>query len=453
MSTEKSKQQTAKAGASPGASATAKKAPGSKKKSAKRGAAKVTAKPATKKAPPRKSQSQDKAVDVKTQGSSTVAQAKETQAKETQAKEAGGTTSRLADTPALSANTPSGPAKRDGLSWFAVAAALLALVLAGYAAYQGTVSKQLGDISTKGLDERVSLLLTDQQGLKREFSELQQRGTAADAQRDTRLNEIQQQLGAQQTTLEKVQLASQASTDDIKASLGSAVARWKLDEMQSILVRVNQYYQLGGDQSRAIQGLELVRDMLSGIDDPRLAVVSEGVAQDMLRIQSDALPDMAEINSRLIALSALIPKLTLAGEAAKPAVVNEDTKADDSAEGSLLDASRSLLEDIGSMVKYTNRDAPLRPSLDSNERFILYELLQLKLQIAMAGLMRGDDAVYQAQLRSASENISAYFEPGDSVTESVQKELKALLAEHVSLEVDPLSAALSALNRVMILEK
>ena len=112
-----------------------------------------------------------------------------------------------------------------------------------------------------------------------------------------------------------------------------------------------------------------------------------------------------------------------------------------------------MLEDIGSMVKYTNREAPLRPSLDSNERFILYELLQLKLQVAMAALIRGDSEVYQAQLKSASEAVNAYFEPDDSVTGSVQRELESLLSEKVSLEIEPLSAALSALNRVMIVEK
>ena len=447
MSTEKPKQQAAKAGASPAVSATAssaaKKPAGTQKKSSKRVANRPAAKSATKKTSQRK--------PVAEKGAAGAKQPKAASSAKPEQKPRA--TSKPVAESLPTATISSEPERRDNSTWFAVAAALVALVLAGYAAYQGTVSRQISDISIKGLDERVSLLVTDQQGLKREFSDLLQQRATADAQRDASLSELQKQLGAQQTELEKVQLASQATTDDIKADLGSAVARWKLDEMQSILLRVNQYYQFGGDKSRTIEGLELVRSMLAGIDDPRLAPVGDGVAQDLLRINSDALPDMAGINSRLMALSALIPELTLAGERAKPAPIAADAGSDDGAEDSLLAASRSLLEDIGSMVKYTNREAPLRPSLDSNERFILYELLQLKLQVAMAALIRGDSEVYQAQLKSASEAVNAYFEPDDSVTGSVQRELESLLSEKVSLEIEPLSAALSALNRVMIVEK
>ena len=443
MSTEKPKQQASQAGASPAksssASPAAKKPVGKKKRTGKRTAAKPDTKKATRRKP-----SVETHVAGPTSQNTVIPETPKT---------------KLRDAPQPAAQSRSATSAsaeaghRDGMNWLTIAGVVVALVLAGYAAYQTTLSRQFSDVNVKAQDERVSLLVTDQQGLKREFSDLAQQRSSADSQRDARLSELQLQLSTLQVELEKVQLASQASTDDIKASLGRAVARWKLDEMQSILVRVNQYYQLGGDKSRAIRGLDLVRSMLAGIDDPRLSAVSDAVAKDLLRIQSDALPDIAEINSRLMALSALVPKLTLAGEAPESKPADAESKADDSAEAGMLAAGRSFLEDIGSMVKYTNRDAPLRPSLDSNERFIMYELLQLKLQIAMAALMRGDNGVYQAQLKSASDKVGVYFEPDESVTQSMQSELASLLAEQVALEIEPLSAALSALNRVMILEK
>ena len=299
----------------------------------------------------------------------------------------------------------------NGLAWVAILASVLALGLSGYAAYQSTLSQALNKTQLVALDERLSFLGTEQKGMVSGVSALEQKSASGDDTQLVMIRALEQSQAILQTTVAGIELASKASTEDIKANLGKNVARWKLDEVHSLLSRVNQYYQLTGDKQRAEAGLNLANATLATIDNPHLASVKAALAEDLLRIQSDVNVDTAAINSRLLALSALIPDLKLLGESLK-AVDSVESSPDsgDQADSGLLEAGKSLLGDLGGLVKYKNLDAPLRPSLDGGERFVLYELLQLKVQTAMVALMRHNNAVFQSQLKLAEDEINTFFE-------------------------------------------
>lgn len=342
----------------------------------------------------------------------------------------------------------------NSLAWVAILSSILALGLSGYAAYQSTLSQALNSAQLSALDERLTFVSTEQKGLTSSVAALKQKSANdIDAQLGM-IRALEQNQSAFQTTVSGIELASKASTDDIKASLGKSVARWKLDEIQSLLSRVNQFYQLTGDKARAEAGLNLANAILATIDDPYLTSVKAALAEDLLRIQSDSNVDASAINSRLLALSALIPEMKLPGESIKAASSAESApESSDQMDTGLMEAGKSLLDDLGSLVKYKNLDAPLRPSLDGDERFVLYELLQLKVQTAAMALMRHNNDVYQSQLNLAVDEINAFFDLEQAQTQTVLNELKSLAAQNVSLNIEPVSGALSRLNEVMILEK
>jgi len=341
----------------------------------------------------------------------------------------------------------------NGLAWLAILGSLLALGLSGYAAYQSTLSQALNKAQLVALDERLTFMGTEQKGLVSGISALEQKSASGDDAQRLTISALEQSQSTLQTTVAGIELASKASTEDIKANLGKNVARWKLDEVHSLLSRVNQFYQLTGDKQRAEAGLMLANATLATIDNPHLSPVKAALAEDLLRLQSDVNVDTTAINSRLLALSALIPDMKLLGDSLKVAdSVESSPDSDDQADAGLIEAGKSLLGDLGSLVKYKKLDAPLRPSLDGGERFVLYELLQLKVQTAMVALMRHNNAVFQSQLKLAEDEINAFFDLELAQTQTVLDELKALASEDVSLNIEPVSGALSSLSEVMILE-
>lgn len=342
----------------------------------------------------------------------------------------------------------------NGLAWVAILSSLLALGMGGYAAYQSTLSQALNSARVNALDERLGFVSTEQKGLLSGVSALEQKSASGDDTHLVMIRALEQSRNTLQTTVAGIELASKASTEDIKANLGKNVARWKLDEVHSLLSRVNQFYQLTGDKVRAEAGLGLANATLATIDNPHLAPVKAALAEDLLRIQSDVNVDISAINSRLLALSALIPDMNLIDESIKVAdAVEVSQESSDQTDSGLIDAGKSLLGDLGSLVKYKKLDAPLRPSLDGGERFVLYELLQLKVQTAMVALMRHNNVVFQSQLKLAEEEINAFFDLEQAQTKTVLNELKSLAAQDVSLSIEPVSGALSSLSEVMILEK
>ncbi len=330
---------------------------------------------------------------------------------------------------------------------FALAAAVVALILSVYTVYQTTLSTQITRVQVAGVEDRLDATATDQQGVRSGFSQLQTRS-------EEDLNNFDKRLVGVESTVAKLELASQASIDDIKANLGESVARWKLDEVHSLLTRVNRMYQITGDQAQAIAGLELAQASLATINNPGLAEVNTALAEDLLRVQAGRNVDIVSINDRLLSILSLIPDLVLAEDA--PAVGDnpdsDDESSVDPAEDGILAAGKSLFSDIGSLVKHKNLDAPLQPSLDELARYVVYESLRLQVHAVMAASLRRDNASYQSQLMLASGTLARYFDAGQTSTQTVLDQLQVLESFDVDLDIQAISDALTALNRLLLME-
>lgn len=337
----------------------------------------------------------------------------------------------------------------NGLVKLALIASLLALLIAAYAAYQFTLSGSVTKTQVSGLEERLAFAVQQQQSLQSAFDQQNQALSTSSQQ-------MGDQLAAMQATVDTLKTRSEASIDDIKANLGKSVARWKLDELHSLLTRVNRVYQLTGDQAQALAGLRLAEASLASIDNARLEAVNAALSEDILQVEAARQVDIASLHNRLLGMSRMVPDLVLAEDAREQQVTEsapvEDGSAAAEEESGLLAASKTLINDIGGLVKYKNLDAPLQPSLDDEARFVLYESLNLKLQAAMAALLRRDNDAYQAQLALAADSLAAWFDSEQASVSTFADQLEVMRSYDVSLDVNAISQALDALDRVMVIE-
>ncbi len=279
------------------------------------------------------------------------------------------------------------PKPGRGIAWLALLCSVLALAAGGYAAYQTTLNQQVTGAQVGSFDDRLKLLTTDQQSLKSLLSEADKDADNMGDRLDSDVKRIDESLRTLESGLDDLKQVTSASMDEVKANLGQSVARWKLDELHSLLSGVNQLYTLSGDAARAEKGLGIAQAMLGRMDNPRLAAVKSALAKDRLQLKSHEMLDVPALNNRLRGLSDLIPQLALAEDSRGQAGVNaEDTSPEKASDDGLMAMGKSLLGGIGSMVKHKNLDAPLRPSLDSSARFVVYESLQLNIQSRNGGI-------------------------------------------------------------------
>lgn len=342
-----------------------------------------------------------------------------------------------------------------GLAGLALLCSLLALAAGGYAAYQTSISQQVTGSQASGFDDRLKLLVSDQQSLKSNFDGLSTRADQRDSTMDSQSKKFVTDLSSAQASIEALQGVSEQSIQEIKSDLGSSVARWQLVELQSLLGRVNQYYLLTGNKIQTLAGLRLAQAKLTTISNPSMRPVGVSLAEDVVLLESADNIDIEALNNRLLGVGVLIPKLKFTQDksvaATKTSHLTEAAKPDAEASGSggILSIGKSLLGDIGSLVKYKNLEAPLRPSLDDGTRFVLYESLQLKLQAATLAMLRHNNPVYQSQLALVGETLQSHFDLEETSAKTILSELEIMRAQDVSLNVQEISKGLTALNKVL----
>lgn len=368
---------------------------------------------------------------------------------------------RVDTAPADDSVKPAAQAKSGrGLAVFALLCSLLALAAGGYAAYQTSINTKVTGSQVTGFDDRLKLLVADQQSLKGNFDGLSQKAEGINQDVSTELKKTSDDITSLQTNMSSLQVASDDAIAGVKAGLGQSVARWRLDELHALLSHVNQYYQFTGDKSKAIQGLELAQANLKTISNPHIAPVSSALAEDILGLESAQNVDVQALYNQLGGIASLIPGLKFVEDkqekvadqevAPAPAVASSEDKP--AGVGGLLSVGKALLGDLGNLVQHKNLDAPLKPTLDDSARFIFYESMQLKVQAATVALLRRDNAAYQAQLLQASEALQANFDADEANAKTITTELEAVQKQDISLATGAISKALSALDKVMVLE-
>ena len=251
--------------------------------------------------------------------------------------------------------------------------------------------------------------------------------------------EIDQELTALGAALEKVGLEIGTSVDD-----------WILEETRQLLLLAGQRLALSADIELARRALELADRKLQAIAAPDILSVRRQLALEMTALDSVPKIDVDGIVLKLSALADQIDKLPLKGDLDRPdwaepgAMVGETTTA-----GSLGNFGKTILDDLGKLVRVRKIDETRPPRLDSAQRFLAFENLRLQLVTAQLSMLRQRPDLFRDSLDKASSWLGDYFESSPALDEFAAA-LETLKARQLIVELPDISGSRNALQALIV---
>ncbi len=334
-----------------------------------------------------------------------------------------------------------------GLSIFAILLSLLALAGSGFTWYQNEVLSVKSDSSLAvGVSEiggQVSRLGDAINVLKQ-----QQGDVVSQSQLSTRLLEADVKVNKQLQTVLSEQAEMQAAVEKVSSDLQSGVNDFVLDEVSQLLKLANYSALFAGDAESSINALSLADIHLKDLAEPRFSVVRKAINGEIASLLAVEMPDIEKLSAQLSAMTGQVPSLPLANEppAVETVVLTETEKAD--APLNWRSELRKIWHDMINAVSIQRVDQPPKPLLAPEQRYFLDQNLILNLNKAELALLQKQNGVYKQSLESSEQWLREYFDTRNAKVETMLKQLAALKAEKVSVELPVISKSYDALQSI-----
>lgn len=292
---------------------------------------------------------------------------------------------------------------------------LILIVAAGAGAGGYWLWQQQMQLSSQ-LEQQVSAakkdLANEQAGLRASLDKpIKEFEAAVKLQRQSQLA-LAKQIEEQQNKL--AQLTSTDRTD------------WLLAETEFLLRLAHQRLTFSGEVNNAMALLKAADDILLKINELHLAPIRQAIADELLALQATPEVDVIGIHSRLSSVRKKIGELKLY-DAEYQVTAAAKTEAEQSS------GLEKALATISQYFRIERRSADVKALPDNRELAILEKNIQLLLNQAQAALLSTKVDVYQASLRSASEQIEANYDRADKLTQA----LLASLGELEQVNINP----------------
>jgi len=337
------------------------------------------------------------------------------------------------------------PAKKRtgrGAVVFALFALLVALGSAlGVAAMWYLGEKQVVSMSDRvatverGLESNVQdVVLPKLQGLTRTQSELQ-RSVA-------KQREALKQLGVDL-------IQSRVQLGELSEKIEGGRRRWRLLEIEDLLLAANERLLLYKDPGSAQQALKLASRRLGELNDPRLFGIRERVINEIAALNALPKPDIQGMVLSLSSLIEQVPKMPLAKRVAS------DFQAPDSQDELRLPEEpwRHFLDSmktaLSTMVTIRREKSDYKPLMPPEEKFFLTQNLQLKLQAARLSLLQRESLSYNAALAEAQEWLQTYFDTNDPLVAGAIQSIGQIQKIQFDWEPPTISNSLEALRKYL----
>ena len=213
---------------------------------------------------------------------------------------------------------------------------------------------------------------------------------------------------------------------------GDASRRWMRAEAEYYLAVANTELTLAGRWPNAIAALELADAKLRELGSPALGVVRARIAQELQALRAVSLPDVEGLSYSLASLIQSVEALPMRS-AAPASFVTEEAAALQTAEPGLGRVWLSLRQAVTGMIRVQRSDTPSSRALTAEEQALVRRQLELELELARLGLLRGQAGVFQTSLSAARALLTREF---DSAASTVQGAV-SLIEELSGLEVEP----------------
>jgi uncharacterized protein HemX len=108
----------------------------------------------------------------------------------------------------------------------------------------------------------------------------------------------------------------------------------------------------------------------------------------------------------------------------------------------------STLKDLQGLVTVRRTDRPVQAVLLPEEVEALRQVLLLKLEMARAALLRGDDVLYKTNLESAQSWLHEHFDHDAALTRGVAEDINALQTLQIRVPFPDIGKSLSLLRNI-----
>ena len=261
------------------------------------------------------------------------------------------------------------------------------------------------------------------------------------------VRETQVKLGLLESKLAESQ-NQQAALEALYQELSRNRDEWALAEVEQILNIASQQLQLAGNVKAALIALQAAEARLQRVDRPQLIPLRKVINKDIERLKAVPYVDSAAISVRLDNLIATVDTLPLAMDVRPRS--DQSEAAQQATQNAWLKFAHEIWQDMKQLVRIQNTAEHEIPLLAPNQVFFLRENLKLRLLSARLALMLHDEVSYKADLTSAQDWLTRYYDNGAKVTKVMLGSLRQLQESPISIELPDITASLEAVRKLKL---
>lgn len=334
---------------------------------------------------------------------------------------------------------------------------VILLAVGGFLLLQAFRSELGGELDKE--DQQVIELTRQFGSLQHQLATLHNQVAALQSQLATEDSKVERILGEQSTTFgERLELTKSEITkavEQIQRQLSRTRGDVLVADAEYLLSIANQKLHLVGDVKTVLAAMEAADQRLHDSGDPGVFPVREALAEEINVLKKTNPPDIVGLSARILALEGKIRTIPLqlphAGEVPKPAARSGKAQRSGGAEDAepsepgVLD---SALENLKDLVTVRRTDRPIQAILIPEEVEGLRQILLLKMEMARASLLRGDEPMYRENLLSAREFVQSHFDRQADATRELEDELASLSEQKIRVPMPDISKSLSLIRNI-----
>lgn len=331
----------------------------------------------------------------------------------------------------------------------AMVVAILALLLALLAIAAVVALGYLGHRRVDSLGQRVATAeqtveTTTQDVILPKISDL-------NARLDKLNNRIEQHGGAL-SRLRKDLHQTQRQLTKLTDRVMGGHRRWKLLELEDLLLAANRQLQLEHDPRGAKKALQIVSRQLAKLNDPRLFDIRRKVINEIAVLEAIPNPDIEGLVLKLTSLIERVDQFPLA--ASVPDEYHEHDNGHTGANARDVPAWKHFLTSIrealeGMLAIRHSGTGPITPLMPPDQIFFLRQNLKLKLQAAKLALLRRNPQTYQASLAHARKWLREFFDTEDPAVAAAIEQLGQMAKVPIGWETPDITGSLTALRKFL----
>jgi uroporphyrinogen-III synthase len=332
---------------------------------------------------------------------------------------------------------------------------VLLLAVGGFFLLQELRSKQegLGGELNKG-DQQMLEITRQITGLQSELATLHSQLATMGSQVTTEDSKFERELGEQGASfsekLDTTRSDLAASIQHIQRQMNQTRGDLMVADAEYLLSVANQKLHLVGDVKAVIAMMEAADQRLYDSGDPAAFKVREALAEEITLLKSIAPADIVGASAKLLVLEGKVKELPLFLPHSN--AQGEDhtvlPQGEEAATPEQTGALGTALKSFKDLVTVRRSDRPINAILVPEEVAAIRQVMLLRLEMARAALLRGDQALLEANVDSALAWLQENFDGDTAPVQDIAAELKGLRELKIQVPFPDVSKSLSMLRNI-----